>query len=88
MKSAKENTSVSAATLPRQQNTPFKGNSHMNNNPTYKSKLGIRTKRIYFPNHEQTDLPFSARVIKDRYSISPHYAKLIAEHQGYDLGGA
>ena len=88
MTSAKEKPLASAVTLPGKQNTPFKGNSQMISNSTRKPLQRIRKKTIYFPNQEQNDLPFSARVIKERYCISPHYAKLIAEHQGYDLGGA
>lgn len=48
----------------------------------------IKTRVIYFPNQTQSVYPNSVKAIEERFKLPPHHANLIAELQGYKMGGA
>lgn len=43
---------------------------------------------ILFPNEVQVRTPTIVKVLQHQYGILPGHAKLVAEIQGYDQGGA
>ena len=48
----------------------------------------FKSRIVLFPNEEQSTQPTSAKRVGREYGVLPYHAKLIAELQGYDLGGA
>ena len=47
----------------------------------------IITRKFYFPNQEERS-PRCARNISEQYGISLQHSKIVAELQGYQMGGS
>lgn len=43
---------------------------------------------IHFPNEAQANIPTSAKSLQAKFGLLPYQAKLYAELQNYDMGGA
>jgi len=65
-----------------------KGNSGMSDTSKPEIKQTRKQRIIILPNSVQFEIPASARRLCRVHGISPHYAKLIAEKQGYKMGRA
>jgi len=86
MKSSQTKTPVSAVTLPGVSKLHETGNSKMKDNSEPKKSQSHNT-LIVFPNKTQFSYPHNLKMLQDCYHLPPHHARLVAELQGYDLGG-
>lgn len=75
-------------TLQGKKKPQYKGISKMS--ITHKSspmQIGNSYIKI-FPNEDQQRIPNSAKSLQEEFGVLPYHAKLIAQLQGYEMGGA